>query len=196
MFKNLVLFDVISSAIKAFEKDLSKFNFRKILSKEELKSIEDNDKSKALLILSTCLNTFVNSLPEVKPFDLTKCYRFNSEVQEKDNHRLITVYAIKYLDEDYSSFDAFSLIFTTFCDELESFKFELTQKETEGEQKLNFRLIVRTNGELTLEFFNNCDSKELQLIQLLEAMSKVSCFDFNKHIVFSLGGAITHSKEL
>lgn len=196
MFKNLVLFEVISSAIKAFEKDLSKFNFRKIITKEEFKSIEVNDKSKALLILSNSLNTFVNSIPKFKPFDLTKCYRFNSDVQEKDNHRLITVYAIKYIDQECSSFDAFSLIFTTYCDELESFKFELTQKEKEGEQKLNFRLIVRNNGELTLEFFNNNDSKEVQLIELLEAMSKVTTFDFNKHIVFALGGAITHSKEL
>lgn len=196
MFKNFTLIDVVAATIISFEKDLTKFNFRKNISKQELKNIENLDKSMALSFFSNCLFKFVNSIPKINPYDLTKCYRFNGLVEEKDNHRLITVYAIKYLDEDCSSFDAFSLIFTTYCDELESFKFELTQKEADGEQKLNFRLIVRNNGELTLEFFNNEASKEVQLIQLLEAMSKVSNFDFNKHIVFALGGAITHSKEL
>ncbi len=196
MFKNTTLLDIISAAIKAFEKDLLKFNFRKIVSKQELKDINNLDRSMVLSMLSNSLYTFVNSIPKVNIYDLTKCYRFTSTVHEKDNHQVITVCALKYSNQDCTDFDAFSLIFTTHINEIESFKFELSRQETNKEQKLNYRLIVRNNGEISVEFFNNPDSKAVQTVDLLETMSKVTDFDFSKQIVFALGGTLTHIKML
>lgn len=196
MFNNSTLLEVLSNVFKSIEKDLKTFNYKKQLENKDINVLDTFDKSMALSLLANSLHSFVLMIPKVNLYNLEKLYRFNSKVEEKDNHRLITVSALVYKDQECVTFDGFSLIFTTFVDELESFKLEISDKQQDSEQKLNFRLMARNNGELTLEFFSNTKEKNEVIKSILAGISKVKEFEFNKQITFALGGVITQIKEL
>lgn len=196
MFKNLTLLDIVNSVIRSFEKDLCEFNYRNLNSNIDLDNFGLVSNEQALNILSANLLEYVHAIPNVETFDLTKCYRFNVAIAENDNHKVITITGVKYKDKECEAFDLYSLIFITVNDNLESFKLELSYKDKKDEQKLSFRFMVRTNGEISLEFFNNVLARRILLNNILEAMSSVTNFEFNKQLVFALGGCITHTKEL
>ena len=196
MFKKLTLLDVVCSVIKSFEKDLVDFNYRYFNSKEDLDNLDLIDNDQALSLLSGNLIKYVHSIPNVNVFDLTKCYRFNGVVDQHSDTKTITVTGVKYKDVTCEFFDIYSLVFVTINDNLESFKLEFSYKDKNDEQKLNFRLITRINGEISLEFFNNNLERRLLINNVLQSLSLIEKFEFNKQIVFSLGGHLTHMKEL
>lgn len=187
MFTNNKLISIVIGFLKGFEKDL--------VSLPMVSYNESNyDYSRSLFDLLTIIQGMVTE-KELNYFDLTKCFRFEHNVEEKDNIKTIIIYGLKYLNGEYDSFNGISLSFIVKENKLDTFKFELSEKLFNADQRLIFRLIVSSSRDMSLEFNDTYLKNKELLVRLLTHASKIKKFDFNKQITFALGGAITYKEN-